>query len=845
MVGASKILTVSYGTFSCTLEGFDEPFSTMKAIAEYFRDLAADDRYFGAEPPTPDAEMLHRIAEREIQRRVEAKIGANGIVLRPQDRIEVTAPATGSAPQPSPQPSVIASAPRMPAAAPQAPMPADAARPEPVTPAAQLDESVAAKLQRIRAAVASARAANSQGYGEDQHAEGFLNGSAGFGFAPEMAAPLGTTEGAVAEAGAAKPSAEPTPAPVDAVLMDRLLDDLHGNEAGSDTDPGTEAAIDAAFDADEAMAVIDPTAEEATAEFANTAFDAESADDAAQPQSAGSAPAIAPRPGLAQRAEALIGARAQRRAIRAAALVAAAAELVQPAADDEQPLAEEPAAELPAEAVVEGAEAVDPGTVAPDVLVLGSEDAAPRLRARVIKVHRIDPDLTPLVAAANDLVATDEMADDAADIVAERDDEDDLMAAIGMALDATPQTSLDAAEDAIASVALSPEAEAELMRELAQVEYEQADATDSGLEAEVTVEIAAAGDPETVIEAEIEAFEAMQVARWDDEAEAEGAAEHPGAEIVAADAADTLPELADLAELAPADDAEPDLAQDLAADDQPITDIVGDEAGEQPAPEARDVVRHEDLEPEEADMSRLLRETNSKLEGTENRRRFSAIAHLKAAVAATVADRKMRAQGGPVAPAEEAMDRYRDDLTRAVRPRRPTSSGEAATQRPALPDARPAPLVLVSEQRIDRDDDTVAPSAPVIRPRRISTAELGSMTALASDDDTEDDDDTPISPDEARSFADFAESLGAAQLSDLLEAAAAYTATVEGRPHFSRPQIIKKVAALAEDGNYNREAGLRTFGLLLRQGKIAKIKRGQFAITEQSRFYGDARRATR
>ena len=83
MLHSSKVLTVSYGTFSCTLEGFDDPVETMKVVAEYFRELSNRDRYFGSEPPTPDPAVLNRLASETIRRPVETEEHEDGVILRP------------------------------------------------------------------------------------------------------------------------------------------------------------------------------------------------------------------------------------------------------------------------------------------------------------------------------------------------------------------------------------------------------------------------------------------------------------------------------------------------------------------------------------------------------------------------------------------------------------------------------------------------------------------------------------------------------------------------------------------------------------------------------------------
>ena len=222
MVQNNKVLTVSYGTFSCTLEGFDDSFETMKAIAEYFRDLAADDRYFGSEPPQPDAEMLTRIAQRDIARKVEASQNDSGLLLRATDDAP-SAAAVASAPASTPSPA-----------------PAPAAQPAPM--AASVDapaseaaaDSIAAKLQRIRAVVSHSNESGAQ-YGEDIDT----------GYIEPAKAPVDAISAAFA-AGALNPEdlaqeesqPEPVPAPqAEAPKPEEVQDDATAFETEDEAEP--------------------------------------------------------------------------------------------------------------------------------------------------------------------------------------------------------------------------------------------------------------------------------------------------------------------------------------------------------------------------------------------------------------------------------------------------------------------------------------------------------------------------------------------------------------------------------------------------------------------------------
>lgn len=219
------------------------------------------------------------------------------------------------------------------------------------------------------------------------------------------------------------------------------------------------------------------------------------------------------------------------------------------------------------------------------------------------------------------------------------------------------------------------------------------------------------------------------------------------------------------------------------------------------------------------DVSRLMEAAERKMGDADNSSNRATYSQLRGAVAAAEAE---RSAGGNVDDDSSDGD-YRADLASVVRPRRHAPRARSG-ERPD--DSRPAPLRLVAEQRIDLDPET--PTAPV-RPRRVSAEDVGGGDATS---ETGDD----------SGFVEFAREAGATELPDLLEAAAAYLSFVEGREQFSRPQLMGKVRQL-KNQEFKREDGLRSFGLLLRQGKIEKTGGGRFTASDGIGFRPDEREA--
>jgi len=51
---------------------------------------------------------------------------------------------------------------------------------------------------------------------------------------------------------------------------------------------------------------------------------------------------------------------------------------------------------------------------------------------------------------------------------------------------------------------------------------------------------------------------------------------------------------------------------------------------------------------------------------------------------------------------------------------------------------------------------------------------------------------------------------------------------------------MQKIKEVKQD-DYSREDGLRSFGQLLRNGKLRKLKGGRFAVTEDTDFRAETR----